>query len=95
MRSSSKAWQPAAVAAAVLFLAAAASADPPYSDREELLDSTPPHAAASLLPYGKAVRDAYFQFAPGTIYFNHGGYGATPRPVQQAMLGYAQQMECV
>jgi selenocysteine lyase/cysteine desulfurase len=50
--------------------------------------ATPP-----LLPYGKAVRDAYFQFAPGTVYFNHGGYGATPRPVQQAMLNYTRQME--
>lgn len=46
-----------------------------------------------LLPYGKAVREAYFQFAPGTIYFNHGGYGATPRPVREALDKHTSQME--
>jgi len=52
-----------------------------------------PATATGLLPYGKEVREAYFQFSPGTIYFNHGGFGATPRPVQQAMLGYTEKME--
>lgn len=47
----------------------------------------------NLLPYGKAVREAYFQFAPGTIYFNHGGYGATPRPVREALDAHTTQME--
>ena len=49
--------------------------------------------APELLPYGKPVRDAYFQFAPGSRYFNHGGYGATPKPVQQAMIKYTDEME--
>lgn len=46
-----------------------------------------------ILPFGKPIRDAYFQFEPGTIYFNHGGYGATPRPVRIAKDRYTDILE--
>lgn len=45
------------------------------------------------IPFGKPVRDAYFQFSPGTIYFNHGGFGATPKPIRKAMEVYTDRME--
>eukprot|EP00929_Paragymnodinium_shiwhaense_P024109 TRINITY_DN14948_c0_g1_i4.p1 TRINITY_DN14948_c0_g1~~TRINITY_DN14948_c0_g1_i4.p1 ORF type:complete len:140 (-),score=26.33 TRINITY_DN14948_c0_g1_i4:42-461(-) len=49
--------------------------------------------SGNLLPFGKAVRERYFQFANGTVYFNHGGFGATPRLVRQAMEKYSDEME--
>ncbi|CAE7238957.1 egt-2 [Symbiodinium sp. CCMP2456] len=36
------------------------------------------------LPFGRAVREKYFQFEPGFRNFNHGGFGATPIPVRRA-----------
>eukprot|EP00434_Breviolum_minutum_P000237 symbB.v1.2.000197.t1/scaffold21.1/size436794/16 len=51
------------------------------------------HEQPSKVPFGKPVRDAYFQFQHGFLNFNHGGFGATPRPVRQAQSGFTDQQE--
>ncbi|CAL1157609.1 unnamed protein product [Cladocopium goreaui] len=45
------------------------------------------------IPFGKPTRERYFQFQPGFLNFNHGGFGATPRLVRQAQSGFVDQQE--
>ncbi|CAJ1398001.1 unnamed protein product [Effrenium voratum] len=45
------------------------------------------------VPFGKALRDKFFQFKPGFLNFNHGGFGATPLPVRRAMDHFTDQQE--
>lgn len=44
------------------------------------------HERNSLPEFGHSMRDQYFSFERGYINLNHGGRGATPKPVLQAKL---------
>ena len=43
-------------------------------------------------PFGHQLREK-FMVSPNLTTFNHGGYGATPKPVFDAQLGYMREME--
>ncbi|CAK9053027.1 unnamed protein product [Durusdinium trenchii] len=43
--------------------------------------------------FGKTIREAYFQFQPGFLNFNHGGFGATPKPVRRMQNRFIDEQE--
>ncbi|KAI0868383.1 putative aminotransferase family protein [Hypoxylon argillaceum] len=45
------------------------------------------------VPFGRAMRDAHFGFAPTYTPLNHGSYGATPLPVRAAHAALQSQAE--
>lgn len=71
-----------------------ARAEPPVARGPARLEGQGPEAGGlAPLPFGKPVRDAYFQFGEGFMNFNHGGFGATALPVRRAMEAFTDDME--
>jgi selenocysteine lyase/cysteine desulfurase len=43
------------------------------------------------VPFGRKFREKYFAFGDGVVIFNHGSFGATPRPVLEARTEYLRK----
>ncbi|KAI0520753.1 aminotransferase family protein-like protein [Xylaria bambusicola] len=57
------------------------------------LPSEPPSLVNPAVPFGRAMREAYFGFSPDYTPINHGSYGTYPIPVRDALTTLRAEVE--